>query len=493
MTKSKTKNKLKILFVASEVVPFAKTGGLADVAGALPQALKAMGHDVRIVMPKYKSINHDMKTIVDFPVAIDDLNATAIIRESVIKCSMCEKDANVPIYFVDNHWYFYRSRLYAYEDEAERFGFFCRAILEMLPLIKFKPDIIHCNDWQSGPIPVLLKDQYRNTNPFYQGISTVFTIHNLQYQGSFPKECLNLLRLSQEYFSIDKLEFYGEVNYMKAGLMYADIINTVSKTYAKEIQTSEYGERMEGILQKRAEDIYGIVNGIHFGEADPATDDRIVKNYSAKDFTGKKLNKYALQEEMSLPKKDVPVIGLISRLASQKGFDIIAGIIDELLNLDIQFVILGSGEAVYEDMFKRAKEKYPDKVGLYLGFNANLAQHIYAGSDMFLMPSRFEPCGLGQLFALRYGSIPVVRSTGGLADTIVNFNEEEQKGNGFAFTEYSSQALRETIFRALDVYNQKPKEWNKLVKRALEEDFSWPKSAEEYVKLYKIAISKSKE
>ncbi|MFZ5651543.1 MAG: glycogen synthase GlgA [Bacillota bacterium] len=484
---------LKVLLVSSEVVPFAKTGGLADVAGSLPKALATvgndnMGNDVRVAMPHYKGIEGGQYRI-DFPVQFGGRTETAIIRESSIEAQFKGDHKAVPVYLVDNHHYFYRDGMYMFRDEAERFTFFCRALLEMLPRLNWQPDIIHCNDWQSGPIPFFLKTRHHQ-DPFYSRISTVFTVHNLQYQGNFPKDALGILGVGEEYFVPDKLEFYGAVSYMKMGIAYADIINTVSRTYASEIQRPELGERMDGLLRKRSHDLYGIVNGINYHEFNPREDRRIHRNYDHDSVENKKENKYALQKEMGLPVKDVPVIGLVSRLVDQKGLDLISEIADELMHLEIQIGVLGAGDRHYENMFTQLKEKYPQKVGVYMGYNAILAQRIYAGADMFLMPSKFEPCGLGQLIAMRYGTIPIVRATGGLADTVHDYNPVTGSGNGFVFSEYTGRALYHAIARALKVYRDDPGQWLRLVKNAMELDFSWARSAVEYLQLYQEAISR---
>lgn len=483
---------LKILVVSSEVVPFAKTGGLADVAGSLPKALALvgndnMGNDVRVVMPRYQQIEAGVYRM-DFPVPFKDRNETAIIREASIESQYRGERKTIPVYLVDNHHYFYRDRIYMFDDEAERFAFFCRAVLEMLPKLDWQPDVIHCNDWQSGPIPLFLKTHYRQ-DQFYNRIATVFTIHNLQYQGNYPKDVLRILGLGEEFFHPERLEFYGMVSFMKAGIVYSDVINTVSRTYASEIQHPELGERMDGLLRKRSKDLYGIVNGINYHEFNPKTDPRITRNYDSSSVANKKENKYALQKEMNLPVKDVPLIGLISRLVDQKGLDLIAEVIDEIMSADLQFVVLGSGDHYYENMFERIRSRYPDKMGLYLGFNAILAQRIYAGSDMFLMPSRFEPCGLGQLISLRYGTIPIVRFTGGLADTVNDYNPDTGSGNGFGFFEYSGRELLNTIKRSIKLYREKPAQWEALVRNAMEQDFSWARSGVEYLQLYQQAMS----
>lgn len=484
---------LKILLVSAEVVPFAKTGGLADVAGSLPKALATvgndnMGNDVRVVMPCYRQIEGGAYRM-DFPVPFNNRFETAIIRKSSIEAHYQDQHKTIPVYLVDNYHYFHRERMYMFDDEAERFAFFCRAVLEMLPRLEWQPDIIHCNDWQSGPIPLFLKTHYLH-NSFYNRIATVFTIHNLQYQGNFPKETLQVLGLGEEYFHPERLEFYGLVSFMKAGIVYADIVNTVSRTYAVEIQRPELGERMDGLLRKRSADLYGIVNGINYHEFNPRTDARLHRNYDQYCIENKKDNKFALQRELGLPVRDVPVIGLITRLVDQKGLDLIAKIIDDLMVQEIQFMVLGSGESYYENMFQNIKVRYPEKMGLYIGFNAILAQRIYAGADMFLMPSRFEPCGLGQLISLRYGTIPIVRFTGGLADTVSDYNQATGSGNGFGFSDYSETLLLNTINRALDLYREKPEEWQRLVKNAMELDFSWARSGVEYLSLFQEAMSK---
>jgi|Deesub1362A_J573_1020465.scaffolds.fasta_scaffold00309_14 starch synthase len=485
---------LKILFVSSEVVPFAKTGGLADVAGSLPKALATVvdhglaHHDVRVVMPRYKMIE-EARYLSDFPVWFADQNHEAIIRQREIEAHFQGTHQTIPVYMIDNYHYYYRDGIYVFDDEAERFGFFCKAVLELLPRLGWQPDVIHCNDWQTGPIPLFLKTHYRG-NPFYHRTATVFTIHNLQYQGNFPKEVLGILGLGMEYYRPEELEFYGMVSFMKAGILYADVLSTVSRTYAREIQTAEYGQRMEGVLRQRSHELYGIINGINYHEFDPKNDPRLHRNYDAAGAEHKKENKYALQREMNLPVRDVPVLGLISRLVDQKGLDLVAEIIDELMRLDLQLVVLGTGDRHYEEMFREMKTRYPQKIGVHIGFNAVLAQRIYAGSDMFLMPSRFEPCGLGQLISLRYGTIPIVRETGGLADTVTEYDPATGDGNGFSFRDYDGRALYSAIARALKLYREGRGAWDRLVRNAMEMDFSWARSAVEYLQLYREAIEK---
>ncbi len=480
---------LKVLFVSSEVVPFAKTGGLADVAGSLPKALTAMGNDVRVVLPRYRGIT-GVSTVTDFPVKIGNRAETCLVRESHIEAKTEGGETKkVPVYFIDNYHYFDREGMYCHWDEAERFAFFSIAVLEMLKRIDFQPDVIHCNDWQSGPIPFLIKEKYTN-DPFYDRIATVFTIHNLLYQGNFPKDCLGLLGVGKEYFHPDGVEFYGQISFMKAGLGYADVINTVSKRYAQEIQTPQYGEGFEGLLRKRSEDLHGIVNGINYHEFNPKTDPRIFRPYDSGSIQDKYENKYALQKELDLPVKDVAVMGLVSRLVDQKGLDLIAEAFQEIMQEELQFIVLGEGDRYYEEMFARMREQYPHKMGLYLGFNGILAQRIYAGADMFLMPSRYEPCGLGQLISLRYGTVPIVRATGGLADTIVDYDPQTGSGNGFSFEPYDSKAMLEAIRRALRLYSEEPQKWRRLAVNGMEQDFSWNRSAAEYLELYDLAINK---
>ncbi|MGQ9557072.1 MAG: glycogen synthase GlgA [Desulfurispora sp.] len=482
---------LKILLVSSEVAPFAKTGGLADVAGSLPKALATVpegvpGHDVRVVMPLYRGVGQH-PYLLDFPVSLPGRTATAIVRQGEISAHYQQRSSKIPVYLINNYHYFHRQGMYMFPDEAERFIFFCRAVLEMLPLLDWQPDLIHCNDWHTGPIPFLLQARYRQ-NAFYRPIATLFSIHNLKYQGIFPREVLRLLEVGEEYFQPDGIEFYGQINFMKMGLVYADIINTVSRTYAREIQTPELGEGLDGLLRQRSAHLYGIVNGINYHEFDPHQDRRIFKNYQPDNLAARKENKFGLQQEMGLPVQDVPVMGLVSRLVDQKGLDLLLEIVDDLLQQEVQLCILGMGDPYYEQAFREVRKRHPQKVGLHLGFNSVLAQRIYAGADIFLMPSRFEPCGLGQLIAMRYGAVPVVRSTGGLADTVADYNTILDTGTGFVFQEYSGRAFYQAIGRALQLYHGQPLAWQRLVRRCMEKDFSWARSGMEYLQLYYQAL-----
>ncbi len=476
--------KIKVLFAASEVDPFAKTGGLADVAASLPKALKGIGQDVRVIMPKYRNIPQEyserMEKVGYIYVNISWKNEYC----GILKL----EHGGVTCYFLDNEHYFGRDGYYGYDDEAERFAFFSKALIEVLPVIGFKPDIIHCNDWQTGVVSLLLKAKYMGVD-FYRNMKTVCTVHNLKYQGIFPKEVLGeLLGLGWEYFTPDGIEFYDNINYLKAGLVYSDIITTVSRTYAEEIKTDFFGERLNNVLNRRSEHLYGILNGIDMQTNNPETDARIFANYSENNIEGKYINKQMLQKTLGLQERiDIPVVSIISRMVDQKGFDLIAHVIEDILNLDIQFVVLGAGEHRYEQMFKYYQGKYPDKISVNLKYDALLSQRIYAGSDIFLMPSLFEPCGLSQMFSLRYGTIPVVRETGGLKDTIRPYNEVTHEGNGFTFFRYNAHDMLYVIKEAIHYYHHRSV-WTKLVHNGMKIDFSWEKSAREYLDLYNKLI-----
>ncbi|HHV30750.1 glycogen synthase GlgA [Acetivibrio mesophilus] len=477
--------KTKVLFASSEVEPFAKTGGLADVAASLPKALCGLGHDVRVIMPKYKNIPMQY---VEKMEKIGEIGIYVSWRQQYCGILKLEMD-KVTYYFIDNEYYFGRDGYYGYFDEAERFAFFCKALLEILPVIDFKPDIIHCNDWQTGVVSLFLNAWYRNSD-FYRDIKTVFTIHNLKYQGVFPKEVLGeVLGVSWEYFHADGIEFFDKVNYLKAGLVYSNIITTVSKTYAEEIKSDFFGENLNNVLNKRSNDLYGILNGIDMERNDPAVDDRIFANYSKDNLEGKLTNKQMLQKSLGLQERiDIPLIGLISRLVDQKGFDLIDCVMDEILKMDIQFVLLGAGEYRYEQMFKYYQEKYPGKISVNLKYDALLSQRIYAGADMFLMPSLFEPCGLSQMFSLRYGTIPIVRETGGLKDTIAPYNDITHEGNGFTFSRYNAHDMLYAIKEAVHFYYHRAT-WTHLMKKGMSIDFSWEKSAKEYLDVYKKLVA----
>ncbi len=484
--------KKKVLIASSEAVPFAKTGGLADVVGALPKALERLNVDVSIVIPKYGFISGEkfgLKLVTDvFNVFMAGEDVAVKVWKTVIP------NSNVTAYFIDSEKYFNRMGIYQengqdYPDNDERFALFSKAVLEMLKILNLKPDIIHCNDWQTGLIPTYLKVIYGG-DEFYRGIATVMTIHNIAYQGVFPHYTMEKIGLPWSIFNPDGIEFWGHVSYLKGGLVYADILNTVSKTYAKEIQTSEeFGRGLQGLLAYRSQDLYGIVNGVDYTVWNPETDKHLQSNYSAKDLRGKSRNKKALQKEQELQVVNVPLIGMISRLDDQKGFDLVASAIEEIMSMDVQMVILGTGDPKYHELLTEIAKKYPSQTGINLRFDDPLAHKIYAGCDIFLMPSRFEPCGLGQLIALKYGTLPIVHKTGGLADTITDYTENPDEGNGFVFDKYTPEALIDALRRALDLYSNKRK-WNSIAKRAMTQDFSWDNSAHQYVELYERAMEK---
>ena len=470
----------KILFVASEAAPFAKTGGLGDVIGSLPKALAKQGLDVRVILPKYGAIAakyvRKMVQKAVFTVSVGWRQQYAGLLEL--------KHQGITWYFIDNEYYFKRDSLYGHYDEAERYAYFCRAVLEALPELKFIPDIIHCHDWQTGPLAAMLKLQYQDKAP-YEAIKTVFTIHNLMYQGIYPGEMLGeLLGLPDSAFIAEGLEFHGQVNYLKGGLAFSDMVTTVSQSYAEEIRQPYFGENLDGFLVKRQEDIYGIINGIDYELYDPGEDPLIYSNYTWRGTRKRLENKLRLQSELGLPEdKTVPLVALVSRLVASKGLELIAHVMEELLALELQLVVLGTGEARYEQLFRDAAWRYPDKVSANICFSDQLAHRLYAGSDMFLMPSRFEPCGIGQLIALRYGSIPVVRAVGGLKDTVIPFNPESGEGNGFVFANYNAHEMLGVVEEAVRLYQNKTV-WNKLIKHAMLANHSWQQSASEYCRLY---------
>ncbi len=471
---------MKVLFASSEAFPFAKSGGLADVAGALPKALRKRLIGCRIVLPLYSSIPEELRANMNFICSI-----TVPVSWRRQYCGIFEAHLDGVIYYlIDNQYYFKREGLYGHYDDAERFAFFSRAVVEMIPHIGFTPDVIHCNDWQTALIPIYLNEFYKSSHP-YQNIKTVFTIHNIQYQGKYGMEIYgDVLGLPEGRESI--IEYDGCVNFMKGAIQCADKVTTVSPTYANEILDPYYSHGLDGILKEFTYKLTGIVNGIDYDVYNPETDSKIYKNFTLETLQDKSFNKMFLQEELSLPKKkDTPLIGIVTRLVSHKGIDLIKHVFEDLLKADLQFAILGSGDWEYETFFYEMLQKYPDKVGLKLGFDAQLAQKIYAGADMFLMPSKSEPCGLAQLVALRYGTIPIVRETGGLNDTVTDSGDGE--GNGFTFKSYNAHDMLETVWRALAGYNDKDG-WDILRKRAMQCNNSWSSSANAYIRLYKEII-----
>lgn len=469
---------MKVLFVTSEAYPFAMSGGLADVSGALPKALKKRVVGCRVVMPLYDTVPEQLKGSMKFL-----FSYTVPVAWRRQYCGVFEaKYDGVTYYLLDNQYYFKRGSLYGHYDDAERFAFFSRAAIDLLKQIDFQPDVIHCNDWQSALVPVYMDIYYKPYDPFYSGIKTLLTIHNIQYQGIYSEDILeDVFGISRE--RMDIMGYEGCVNLLKAGIETADKVSTVSPTYSREILTPEYSHGLDGILRAREYKLSGIVNGIDTEVYDPSSDPNIEKNYSIETIEDKKFNKLALQKEMGLPERaEVPVISMVTRLVSHKGLDIVKYAIEDVLQRDVQLVILGSGDFEYESFFRYLKGKYPDKVGLKIGFIPALARKIYAGSDIFLMPSLSEPCGLSQMIALRYGTVPITRETGGLKDTVVD--SMDGKGNGFTFANYNGDDLRFTIHRSVDAFNNK-EGWKILAKRCMECDNSWAKSASDYIKLYK--------
>ncbi len=470
---------MKVLYVASEALPFMASGGLGDVAGSLPQALRKRLIGCRVVMPLYDTIKQELKDKMTF---ITNISVPVAWRRQY--CGIFQaKHEGVIYYLIDNQYYFKRDTIYGHYDDAERFTFFSRAVLEILPVVDFKPDIIHCNDWQSALTPVFYSTFY-SKDPWYQGIKTVFTIHNIQYQGTYGMELVNdVIGLNPADTAI--VEYDGDVNFMKGAIECANKVTTVSPSYANEILDPWYSHGLDTILRERQWKLQGILNGIDTVNYDPETDPSIVKNYTVKDVKeGKAENKRQLQENMGLPQRaDVPVVGLVTRLVSHKGLDLIKGILDELLyTTDVQFAVLGSGDWQYENFFREMADKYPDKFAVRIGFVPSLARKIYAGSDLFLMPSKSEPCGLSQMVALRYGTVPIVRETGGLRDSISDSGDGQ--GNGFTFKTYNAHDMLGAIRRGLEAYADTT-HWDELVIRAMECDCSWGKSANEYIKMYK--------
>lgn len=477
---------LKVLIATPEAIPFAKTGGLADVAGALPKVLKGLGCEVRLIMPFYRQIQEsgekteikDTGIQVSVPLGFRELNVP-VFQSSA---------NNVPVYFLKRDEYYDRKYLYTmpdgdYFDNAERFIIFSRAVIEAIKKLDFKPDIIHCHDWQTGLISTFLKTIYKN-DPFFADTKTVFTIHNIAYQGQFPKSHFQLTGLPPDTFTPDGVEFWGNMNLLKAGIVFSDIITTVSEKYSHEIQTSEFGYGLEGVLQAKKENLFGVLNGVDYDDWSPEKDKFIIAKYDCKDLSGKaKCREDLLKEyKLNLP-DDAPVIGIISRLADQKGFDILSQAMEDLMAMNLGVVVLGSGERKYHELFEGLAKKYPKKLGVKITFDNKIAHKIEAGSDMFLMPSKYEPCGLNQIYSLKYGTIPIVRATGGLDDTIQDYDRKAGEGNGFKFSDYSAKALTAKVKEAVEIFSDK-RVWKKLVQKTMQQDFSWERSAKRYVELY---------
>jgi len=473
---------MHIAFAASECVPFSKTGGLADVVGALPPALAYLGHNVTVYVPRYRStkLENPRKVIPSITVPFDDRYRFCSVLDGGVR-------AGVQFYFIDYPPFFDREALYGtplgdYHDNAERFALFCRAVLEASKVLG-SPDLFHCHDWQTALIPILIKTLYKE-DPAFAQTPCVFTIHNLGYQGLFPPEVLPLLMLPWDLFTMARLEFYGNVNFLKGAIDAAGFLTTVSRKYAQEIQTAEYGFGLEGVLRARAATLTGILNGVDYTEWNPATDKMIAANYSADDLSGKAKCKQDLLNEFGLAHDtQLPVIGIVSRFAGQKGFDLIQYVADRMAQEELIVIALGTGDREYEDMFRRLHKQYPQKFAVKIEFNNRLAHKIEAGADMFLMPSKYEPAGLNQLYSLKYGTVPIVRATGGLDDTIEQYDPATGKGTGFKFREYSGEALLDTVKAAVLAYRDTQR-WEKLMHNGMVQDYSWTAAAKEYVKVY---------
>ncbi|MBD7913459.1 MULTISPECIES: glycogen synthase GlgA [Clostridium] len=471
---------MKVLLAASEAYPLIRSGSLGDAIGALSKELGKKDIDVRVVIPKYKNIDLNIKDKLEF------------VKWFMVKvgwrtqyCGLFKYDSdNVKYYLVDNEYYFNRDDLYGYDDDDERFAYFDKTILELINELDWKPDIIHCNDWQTGMVPVMLKYDYASRDE-YKDIKTVFSFHNMMFKGVFSPEILpDLFDYNMELFNNGSLEFYGGVSFMKGGINFADKITTVSSTYADEVKTPQYGEKLDGLLREKAFNIKGVLNGLDYNEYDPRKDPYIYKVFGNNSIKDKQINKLELQKDLTLPvNKDIPMLGLVSKLNNQKGLELIINIADKLLQHNIQLVILGTGDRQYEEHFKGLQSRYKDKVSTNIKYDKKLAHKIYAGCDMLLKPSLLEPCGSGQLIALRYGTIPIGRETGGLKDTILPYNKYNGKGNGFSFSNFNANELLMIIEYALDIYQDKEC-WKSIVDQAMNSDYSWEKSASEYSELY---------
>ncbi len=493
---------MNIVYCSPEVAPFAKTGGLADVAGALPKFLDELGHSVAVFMPFYRTTRTYFEqrdadhaaaaTGVSVSVPVLDRRPAAEIFEAHLPGSP------VPVYLIASDGYYDRPDLYVdrarhddYPDNCERYVFFSRAVLEAIEALGLRPDVIHCNDWQTGLLPAYLRTFCADRPPLSDA-RTVFTIHNLGYQGLFPQSEMNTTGLDWGLFNWQQLEFHGKLNCLKAGLVFADILSTVSRRYADEIQTEEFGCGLDGVLRERADDLFGVVNGIDYDVWNPETDRLIPADYSAGDLSGKAVCKRELLRALGLPEREgVPLCGIISRLAAQKGFDLLEAALDELMSLDLQLVVLGTGDRIYHELLESAAARYPKKLSVNLTFDNRLAHQIEAGCDMFLMPSRYEPCGLNQLYSLKYGTAPVVRATGGLADTIVDCTPEtlaDGTATGFTFDEHTPAELLRVVERAVAAYGR-PEDWSRLVAIGMAQDWSWGRSAREHVALYERAVA----
>jgi starch synthase len=481
---------MKIAFVSSEAVPFAKTGGLADVAGSLPKVLEQLGCEVKLFLPKYSAVDeakfglHYLWDIGEIPIRVNDHIRSVYLHKSILP------DSEVEVYFIDCPHYYSRHSIYTiHNDEDERFILLCKAVIESLQRLQWAPDIIHCNDWQCGLIPLYLKDNY-SWDSLFSNTYTVFTIHNMEYQGRFTSNTIDKAEIRKTlYYPGGPAEFQDTVSFMKIGIEFSDVITTVSKTYAAEILTPAFGAGLQDVLKTRQKDLYGIINGIDYSAWDPQTDSFLPYNFCPEDLTGKEQNKKYLLDHIKMQyEEDIPLIGIVSRLVEQKGFDLFLNAVPDLLNLNARWVILGSGEDKYENLFRQLHHIYPDKFFSHIGFNTELSHIIEAASDLFLMPSRYEPCGLNQIYSLKYGTVPVVRKTGGLADTVQDWDEaitqDKETGTGFTFEPFTPSALISTLNRALKVY-QDQNVWRRIQLNGMKKDYSWKQSAREYLSLYK--------
>ena len=490
------KKKLKILICASEAVPYAKTGGLADVAGVLPKELAKLGHDVRLVIPRYYVIDKETYGLKSIP----DGMGTPLGTLGEVWCGVLEgklPGTDIPVYFIEHEGYFGRSGIYndeagkGFMDNDNRFAFFSKACLQLCKKIDFYPDIINANDWQTAAIPIFLNTVYKHDK--LGQAASILTIHNMEHQGAFYEGLMDVLGIGWEHFNFLELEFNNQVNLLKGGIYHTTMISTVSEGYAREIQTPEYGWDLDGVIRERADDLRGILNGCDYEEWNPEKDKFIVKNYSQKDMSGKIECKRDLQKTLGLPvKDDIPVFGVVTRFAKQKGVDVLAEALYGLLGFDAQFAILGSGEVWAHFYFGGANALYPDKIGTYIGYSNELAHKIEAGADFFIMPSRFEPCGLNQMYSLSYGTLPIVRATGGLEDTVENFNEKTWEGTGFKFYDLTSEALYNTIGWAVYTYYNNRHAFDRLRENAMKKRFTWEDSAKKYVDMYQTAIERRK-
>ena len=487
---------MKVLYVISEAGPFLTTGGLGEAGGSLPAALASQGAEICVMMPMYSAID---PALLEERTRMFDMSVNLAWRQS--ECSIEELEYNgIQYYFVNSDYYFNRDGVYGHYDEAERYAFFCRAVLDSLPHLGFKPDVIHCHDWQTALIPILLKNGYQH-DPFYYDVKTVFTLHNVKYQGVFPSMIVEeVVGLESTPDLWEKIEFFGAVNLVKGAIYYADKVTTVSPSYVLEIQDPYFGENLDGVLRDNSFKLCGILNGIDTQKYDPQRDPLIFTQYRSS-LLKKAENKAKLQELMGLPtvgsgaspgqgffQERVPLLAIIGRFVDQKGLDLLRAVFDEIMAMDLQLVVLGSGEPIYEDFLREMAQRYPLKLAIYLGYDVQLAHRIYAAADLLLMPSRFEPCGVSQMIAMRYGTIPIVRETGGLKDTVKPYNEVTSEGNGFSFANYNAHEFLETIQRAINVYRYDEVAWKGLFENARKSKFDWKDSAAKYMDLFKELV-----